>query len=75
MSVTDTEKRIRWLGKLDTGTLKIKLSTSIVTISGVHLLKIFMTLNRVRQRTTVLGMWRFMWSLSSQRSRWPIWIA
>ncbi len=46
MSVSDTAKRIRWLGKLDTGTLKIKLSTSIVTISGVHLLKIFMTLNQ-----------------------------
>ena len=46
MSVGDTAKRIRWLGKLDTGTLKIKLSTSIVTISGVHLLKIFMTLDQ-----------------------------
>ncbi|MGZ8186786.1 MAG: TIGR00645 family protein [Methylobacter sp.] len=39
--VEDTEK-LDWLGKHDYGALKIKVSTSIVAISAIHLLKIFM---------------------------------
>jgi uncharacterized protein (TIGR00645 family) len=31
-----------WLGKLDTGTLKLKVAASIVAISSIHLLRIFM---------------------------------
>ena len=31
-----------WLGKLDAGTLKLKVATSIVAISSIHLLRIFM---------------------------------
>jgi uncharacterized protein (TIGR00645 family) len=31
-----------WLGKLDSGTLKLKLAASIVAISAIHLLRIFM---------------------------------
>ncbi len=37
----DTE-RLSWLGKLDTGSLKTKLAASIVAISSIHLLEIFM---------------------------------
>ncbi len=31
-----------WLGKLDPGTLKLKVAASIVAISAIHLLRIFM---------------------------------
>jgi uncharacterized protein (TIGR00645 family) len=37
----DTEK-LGWLGTQDYSTLKMKLATSIVAISSIHLLKIFM---------------------------------
>lgn len=32
----------QWLGKLDLGTVKLKLAASIVAISGIHLLKQYM---------------------------------
>ncbi len=31
-----------WLSKLDAGTLKLKVAASIVAISSIHLLKVFM---------------------------------
>ena len=31
-----------WLGKLDSGTLKLKVAASIVAISSIHLLRVFM---------------------------------
>jgi uncharacterized protein (TIGR00645 family) len=31
-----------WMGKLDSGTLKLKVAASIVAISSIHLLRIFM---------------------------------
>ena len=31
-----------WLGKLDANTLKLKVAASIVAISSIHLLRIFM---------------------------------
>jgi len=37
----DTEK-LGWLGKLDAGTLKLKVAASIVAISSIHLLRAFM---------------------------------
>jgi uncharacterized protein (TIGR00645 family) len=36
---TDT---LGWLGKLDSGTLKLKVAVSIVAISSIHLLRVFM---------------------------------
>ena len=38
-----TEKdALGWLGKLDSGTLKLKVAASIVAISSIHLLRVFM---------------------------------
>ena len=37
--------RPEWMGTLDFSGLKIKLIASIVAISGIHLLKIFMNLS------------------------------
>ena len=40
---TASEKdTLGWLGKLDSGTLKLKVAASIVAISSIHLLRIFM---------------------------------
>ena len=35
LDIVDAEKSISWLGKLDTGTLKLKVSATIVPISAV----------------------------------------
>ncbi len=40
--VHDDVERPDWLGKLDLGTVKLKLAASIVAISGIHLLKNYM---------------------------------
>lgn len=36
-----------WLGKLDAGTLKLKVAASIVAISSIHLLRVFMDAAKV----------------------------
>jgi len=41
---TDT---LGWLGKLDAGTLKLKVAASIVAISSIHLLRVFMNAQHV----------------------------
>lgn len=35
--------KLGWLGKLDAGTLKLKVAASIVAISSIHLLRAFMS--------------------------------
>jgi uncharacterized protein (TIGR00645 family) len=38
----DGTEGLGWLGKLDAGTLKLKVAASIVAISSIHLLRVFM---------------------------------
>lgn len=40
----DSEK-LGWLGKMDSGSLKNKVAASIVAISSIHLLKVFMNVS------------------------------
>jgi len=47
LDVAATEKSIAWLGKLDSGTLKLKVAVSIVAISAIQLLKNFMDAQEV----------------------------
>jgi uncharacterized protein (TIGR00645 family) len=42
MDLADHEDRPDWQGKVDFSGLKLKLVASIVAISGIHLLKVFM---------------------------------
>jgi uncharacterized protein (TIGR00645 family) len=42
LDVASTTESLDWLGKLDSGTLKLKVAASIVAISSIHLLRIFM---------------------------------
>ena len=42
---------LAWLGKLDAGTLKLKVAASIVAISSIHLLRIFMQVSGKDEKT------------------------
>ncbi len=42
IDVADGTEKLSWLGKLDSGSLKQKVAASIVAISSIHLLKVFM---------------------------------
>jgi uncharacterized protein (TIGR00645 family) len=45
---------LTWLGKLDSGSLKIKVASSIVAISSIHLLQVFLN---IQQYTNDKVMW------------------
>ena len=42
IDVGEDDEKLSWLGKMDTTSLKNKVAASIVAISSIHLLKIFM---------------------------------
>ena len=46
MDIKDTKDQPEWKGTVDFNTLKLKLIASIVAISGIHLLKIFMDVKK-----------------------------
>ncbi len=52
--VQDHEDKPEWMGHVDFTDLKIKLISSIVAISGIHLLKIFMNLEKYEKDTIIL---------------------
>ncbi len=45
MDICASAEKLEWLGKHDYGSLKMKVAASIVAISSIHLLKIFMNIN------------------------------
>jgi uncharacterized protein (TIGR00645 family) len=53
-SFDDNEAQLSWLGKIDVGSLKIKVASTIVAISSIHLLQVFLNLT---QYTTMQLMW------------------
>ncbi len=42
LDVDESDDKLGWLGKLDAGSLKNKVAASILAISSIHLLKVFM---------------------------------
>ena len=50
----DNEDEVHWLGQIDAGSLKIKVASTIVAISSIHLLQIFLN---VPQYTSQHIMW------------------
>ncbi len=42
IDVDEGSDKLDWLGKLDANTLKLKVAASIVAISSIHLLRVFM---------------------------------
>ncbi len=47
LDVDVNDEKLGWLGKLDAGSLKNKVAASIVAISSIHLLKIFMNTENI----------------------------
>lgn len=43
----ESDEKLDWLGKLDAGTLKLKVAASIVAISSIHLLQKFMEVDQI----------------------------
>ncbi len=41
LDIGEGKEKLSWLGKVDSGTLKNKVAASIVAISSIHLLKVF----------------------------------
>jgi len=50
----DNDDDVHWLGQIDSGSLKIKVASTIVAISSIHLLQIFLN---VPQYTSQNIMW------------------
>jgi uncharacterized protein (TIGR00645 family) len=53
--------KLGWLGKLDAGTLKLKVAASIVAISSIHLLRKFMEVDKMYQDDVGSADNRLMW--------------
>ena len=47
LDIDEDSEKLNWLGKMDTTSLKNKVAASIVAISSIHLLKIFMDAENV----------------------------
>lgn len=47
MDIAESEDKLGWLGKLDAGSLKAKVAASIVAISSIHLLRIFLNAEHI----------------------------
>lgn len=49
LDIEEGTEKLAWLGKMDSGTLKNKVAASIVAISSIHLLKIFMNVEKIEE--------------------------
>ena len=47
LDVGEDSEKLNWLGKMDSGSLKNKVAASIVAISSIHLLKVFMNAENI----------------------------
>lgn len=47
LDIDDGKEKLSWLGKMDSGSLKMKVAASIVAISSIHLLKVFMNAENI----------------------------
>ena len=44
LDIQESQDKLSWLGKMDAGSLKNKVAASIVAISSIHLLRVFMNI-------------------------------
>jgi uncharacterized protein (TIGR00645 family) len=47
LDIDEGDEKLSWLGQLDANSLKNKVAASIVAISSIHLLKVFMDLKEI----------------------------
>ncbi|MDD7804522.1 MAG: TIGR00645 family protein [Endozoicomonas sp. (ex Botrylloides leachii)] len=49
LDIAENTEKLSWLGKMDASSLKAKVAASIVAISSIHLLKIFMDAGNISE--------------------------
>ncbi|WP_115717112.1 TIGR00645 family protein [Gallaecimonas mangrovi] len=54
LDLKESDEKLGWLGKMDSGSLKTKVSASIVAISAIHLLKVFMNADDIEDNKLML---------------------
>lgn len=47
LDIDENQEKLSWLGKMDSGSLKLKVAASIVAISSIHLLRMFMEAQKI----------------------------
>jgi uncharacterized protein (TIGR00645 family) len=47
LDIDDGKEKLNWLGTMDSSSLKMKVAASIVAISSIHLLRVFMDAKNV----------------------------
>jgi len=47
MNIKEGTEKLNWLGKMDAGSLKLKVAASIVAIPSIHLLRIFVNAHQI----------------------------
>lgn len=47
LDIDEGKEKLDWLGKMDSGSLKLKVAVSIVAISSIHLLRMFMEVQKI----------------------------
>ncbi|SUC05296.1 Predicted membrane protein [Proteus mirabilis] len=59
MEIEGAKDKLSWLGNMDAESLKNKVAASIVAISSIHLLGVFMDL-KISPITSYYGMWCYI---------------
>lgn len=54
IDIDESAEKLSWLGKLDSGSLKQKVAASIVAISSIHLLKVFMNVEKIEDNSKIM---------------------
>jgi len=54
IDIDEGADKLAWLGKLDSGSLKQKVAASIVAISSIHLLKVFMNVEKIADNDKIM---------------------
>jgi len=54
IDASSEKETLGWLGKLDSGTLKLKVAASIVAISSIHLLRVFMQVEEIKDNEKIM---------------------
>ena len=48
LDIDESKEKLSWLGKMDSSSLKMKVAASIVAISSIHLLRVFMDAQNIK---------------------------
>jgi uncharacterized protein (TIGR00645 family) len=54
MNISESTEKLEWLGTHDYGSLKMKIASSLVAISSIHLLEVFMDIEKIENTKIML---------------------